>query len=46
MNTEPVDPDDKRTWQLKVAHGAMWMMIWLGFGGCCLLSNLDLKLTQ
>lgn len=36
---EPVDPEDGRTFRLKVAHGLMWMLIWLGFGGCCMMVN-------
>jgi hypothetical protein len=31
------DPGDDRTAKLKIAHGIMWCLIWLGFGGCCWL---------
>jgi hypothetical protein len=31
------DPRDDRTAKLKIAHGIMWCLIWLGFGGCCWL---------
>lgn len=39
MSEEPIDSEDGRTAALKVAHGLMWLLIWLGFGGCCYLAN-------
>ncbi len=35
---QPVDKDG-RTAALKWAHGGMWLLIWLGFGGCCMMAN-------
>lgn len=40
-NEEPKDPEDGRTVRLKIAHGIMWMLIWLGLGGCLALSTCD-----
>ena len=37
------DPSDNRTAAMKWAHGAMWFLIWMGFGGCCFFNNRDAK---
>jgi hypothetical protein len=38
MNNEPPRDSDGNTAAILWAKGGMWMLIWLGFGGCCMMS--------
>jgi hypothetical protein len=52
MKYEAIDPYDKRTARLKLMHGLMWCLIWLGFGGCVYLSSnhstplIEIKISE
>lgn len=39
MNENPPRDSEGNTAALLWAKGGMWLLIWLGFGGCCMMAS-------